>query len=100
MPNPRETPVPLQADTITTLPGGGIRTVVATVLVNGIPTPVQMQVVSLADADGVILDDFPAYNKSREILIELREIRRLIALALGVPDYTEGVGFERDGVRY
>jgi hypothetical protein len=80
-----EIPVPLQTDTITTAPGGGIRTITATVMINGIPTQVQMQVVALADPNGVLVDDHTAAHIQFATLRELREIKRLLALMAGVP---------------
>lgn len=79
---PPESPVPLQADTLSQLPGGGVRTVVAVVLVNGVPTPVQMQVVTIADANGVLLDA-PKDDLLREICNHLKDLKQLVANVTG-----------------
>jgi hypothetical protein len=81
---PNESPVPLQADTLSQLPGGGVRTIVAVVMVNGVPTPVQMQVVTVADQNGVLLDA-PRDDVLREMSNDLKDIRKLVAMLLGVP---------------
>lgn len=84
MPPQNELPVALQTETSAPLPGAGVRTIVATVMVGGVPTPVQMQVVSLSDGLGNIIDSFADYNWQKAMLFELREIRTLVSEALGV----------------
>jgi uncharacterized membrane-anchored protein len=54
MPN-NEQGVPIQTDQLTTVPGGPIRTVTVTVMVNGVATPMQMQVIAIADENGVLI---------------------------------------------
>lgn len=93
----QEQPVPLQTDTVSNLPGGGVRTVVATVLVNGVPTPVQMQVVAIADEDGVIFDSTPNPTL-QDIADSLRDIRRLLGLWLGVHAIQDGRNPGDDGM--
>jgi hypothetical protein len=82
----QEGQINLQADTLSTVPGGAMRTIIATMMVNGVLTPVQMQVVSLSDANGAILDGFQVYSTQLEDLrSEMRAIRVLLATWLGVP---------------
>lgn len=81
----RDNAVPLQTDTLSAVPGGGVRTITATVMLNGVATPVQMQVIALADGGGNIIDDFSNYNFAIQNLNELREIRKLLCQILGVP---------------
>ena len=85
MADTREQPVPLQTDTITQLPGAGVRTIIAQVMVNGVPTPVQMQVTSIADANGVILDNFAQQDLLNGIILELQGIRNVLCTAYGFP---------------
>lgn len=76
--------VTLQTDTLAPVPGGPVRTVLATVLINGVPTQVQMQAVVLCDASGAVQDFQHEMAWQDEMLAEMREIRRLIALFMGV----------------
>jgi hypothetical protein len=80
-----ELPVPLQTDTVSTLPGGGIRTITARVVVNGQLQDVQMQVVAIADANGVLFDA----NEDRQIQIailqEIRDLKRIMAYSAELP---------------
>lgn len=88
--NASEQPVPLQSDTVTTAPGG-VRAINAVVLVNGVPTLVQMQVVSLADANGRVLQDLSALTDPMEAVVdELRQIKRLLAIIAQVPETFAG----------
>lgn len=81
---PLDSPIPLQTDTLSTLPGGGIRTITAMVVINDQLTPVQMQVVCIADANGMIMDANHDAAWQEEMLTEMRELRRLVAMFLGV----------------
>jgi hypothetical protein len=56
------------------------RTIVATVLVNGVPTPVRMEVVALSDSN-----DIASSANQIAMLKELRAIRVLLAKYLGEP---------------
>ena len=85
-----EQPVPLQQDTLSTLPGGGIRTITATVMINDVPTQVQMQVVALADPSGALLAGSTNLDVLAAILDELREIKSALRLQAGVPDFMSG----------
>lgn len=76
---PNEQPIPLQVDNVSTLPGGGVRTLVATVLVAGVPTQVSMQVVVLADANGAMVDPRESPAWAVALLAELRAIKQLLA---------------------
>lgn len=88
MADTREQPVPLQTDTITQLPGAGVRTIIAQVLVNGVPTPVQMQVVAISDANGIIIDNFAQVSLLQAIVSELQQLRTIIATAYGFPTFS------------
>lgn len=87
-----EYPVQLQTDTIGTAPGGGIRTITATVMVNGVPTQVQMQVVAIADPAGVLIDDFATYNIQMQTLATLRRIEQLLSFQNGLPFFNHADG--------
>ena len=78
----QEQQVGLQQDALTTAPMG-VRTVVVTTMINGVPTPVQMQVVSIADSNGVLLEQ-QSFHVDRKILEELQQIRRMLCQLLGV----------------
>lgn len=89
MTQPQESPVQLQVDTVAPAPGssstgGGVRTIVMTVPVNGVPTQVQVQVVAMTDGQGNIVDTFAPDRYEMAILQELRELRKLISSFLGV----------------
>jgi hypothetical protein len=83
-----EQSIPLQTDTVSTLPGGGVRTVLATVLIGGVPTTVQMQVVSLADESGRLIDlrDLSALARLDELCSTLRRCETILAHVAGLPD--------------
>jgi hypothetical protein len=84
--NAPEQPVPLQSDTITPQPGGGVRAVTAYVLINGVPTPVQMQVIAVADAQGRVLNNLPdMYDPFEAVVSELRAIKQLLGQIAQVP---------------
>jgi hypothetical protein len=70
--------------------GAGVRTVSVVTMINGTPTTVQMQVVSIADEAGNIVRDFANYNMQLEMLQELRAIKRLIAQRYGM--FEPGIG--------
>ena len=83
MPLP-ESPVGLQSDNVA--PAGAVRTISALVLVNGVVTPVQMQVVVPADGTGSLLQEWGALTDPMQaVRSELREIRILLARQLGDP---------------
>lgn len=72
-----EAPIGVQADTLTT--AGQIRTITAYVSVGGVLTPVQMQVVVMADATGAPLQEWADILRPIHcILSELREMRMLL----------------------
>ena len=73
-----ETVVPIQGQI------AGSRTITVTTFVDGVPTPVQMQVVALSDANGIIIDPSPDRMWQRELLAEMRILRQLVAQFLGV----------------
>lgn len=66
--------------------GKAVRTIEVTTLIAGVPTVVEMQVVSIADEGGNIIKDFASYNLQLAQLAELRSIRRLHSLQLGAFD--------------
>ena len=92
MPN-IEAGVPVQADTLSTVPGGPIRTLTVTVPVNGVPTQVQMQVIAIADENGVILGQ---PDEPRQLLGDianiLKDIRVMVSKLSEMPftDNQEG----------
>ena len=71
--------VPLQTDTLSNVPGGAIRTITVTTLVNGVQTPVQMQVVCLADPNGVLLE---AREILLPVLVDISEILKDIRVMM------------------
>lgn len=81
---PQDQSIPLQTDTLSTVPGGGVRTIGLSVPIAGAATPVQQQVVSIADASGAILDQQAEQLWRAQVIDELREIRKLIALFMGI----------------
>ena len=88
----QEQAINLQADTLSTVPGGGIRTITVQMVVNGVQTPVQMQVVSMSDANGAILDGFQVYSQQlNDLRAEMRAIRLLLATWMGVPVVDVGI---------
>lgn len=68
--------------------GPGVRTVAVTTLIDGVPTVVQMQVLCIADEGGNIICDFASYNMQVAMLTELRAIRRLDAMRIGIFEAT------------
>lgn len=92
MPN-TEQGVPLQSDQLSTVPGGSIRTVTVTIPVNGVPTPVQMQVVSIADENGVILGQpYDPRASLGDMVNILKDIRVMVSKLSDMPfaDNQEG----------
>jgi hypothetical protein len=83
----RESPIALQADTLSTLPIG-VRTVVVKVPVNGVLTDMQVQVVAICDSAGNVLDSFTDRDIMADVCRELRGIRKLLAMQMGVPHAT------------
>ena len=75
-----ELPIPLQTDVLTTLPGGGVRTLTAIVGINGVPTSVQMQVVSIAGPNGELIDTFVPVMQLNDILNVMRDIKKLLLM--------------------
>ena len=67
------------SDDIIQLPTDGsgrkLRTIDVTTMVNGVATSVQMEVLSVADSSGNVIDDFADYKMNQAILRELRMIR-------------------------
>lgn len=85
----QEGQIPLQSDQLSLVAGGPIRTIIATIPINGIPTQVQMQVVAIANADGIFEDQQNPYiNQIQfEILTTLKDIRRIVAQLAGIPSF-------------
>ena len=79
----QDTQIPLQSDTLSTVPGGGVRTATVTVNIAGVPTQVQMQVVSLATPDGTVVDQFIALQTNVDILNVLRDIKSILLKTSG-----------------
>lgn len=85
-----EQPVGLQADTLST--PASVRMITAYVVVNGLLTPVQMQVIALADSTGAILSDLnDLTDPTLDVLAELREIRILISKLSGELPLVESI---------
>jgi hypothetical protein len=83
--------VNLQQDTLSNVSGGPIRTITAVTPINGVPTQVQMQVIAVADGNGVILGSQPDYTDLlRDNLAVLKDVRTLLSawLGLNVTDQT------------
>lgn len=80
-----ESGVSLQADSLSTVPGGPVRFIQMSMPISGQQTLVQAQVVAVTDANGVVLDWNGYSTQMNDILDELRELRKLIALWMGVP---------------
>lgn len=93
----RETPIQLQSDTLSNLPGGGVRTLTVNAIINGQPAAVQMQVVSIADANGVVMD-LSNYDPWSDVLHELKDIRRLLAYWMGIPAFEDHRGTGEAGM--
>jgi hypothetical protein len=64
-----------------------VRTLTVTTLINGVPTPVQMQVVGLADANGKAVSIFTDYTEPLANLIEIGE-RQVTLLKLLLQEFT------------
>jgi hypothetical protein len=77
--------VALQQDTLTNVSGGPIRTITAVVPINGVPTQVQMQVISIADANGVIVGAAPDNTQLLlDTLAVMKDVRTLLSAWLGL----------------
>lgn len=101
MANPPEAPVGLQADSIAPVPNGDIRTIAPSPSPGsaGVPVPMRQQVVCLADAAGNIFDPtlLATSEDVRNLIAEMRELRRAIHLQQGIPFFpvtssSEGTG--------
>jgi hypothetical protein len=100
MPN-IEQGVPLQTDQLSTVPGGSIRTVTVTVPINGVPTPVQMQVIAIADANGVIADNPPNMTGLFSDILDVLEDIRVAVFRLADMPFSDSANPSTDipGVR-
>ena len=82
----QEQGVALQTDQLQPVPGGGVRTVTVMVPINGVPTPMQMQVVCIADANGVIADaPYLPREVVSDIINVLKDIRVMLAKLSDTP---------------
>ena len=91
MPVPNDSPIGLQTDTITAAPAG-VRAVSAIVMINGVATPVLMQVVSLSDSSGVVLSDLAKlYDPFEGVIAELRAMKRLLCTIAQVPEMSDEI---------
>lgn len=77
--------VSLQQDQLSNVAGGPARTILTTVSINGVPTQVQMQVVSIADERGMLFEA-PVNNAVvlEDILAVLCDIRTLLSFRMGL----------------
>lgn len=83
----QEQGISVQSDTLAPVSGGPVRTILATVLINGVPTQVQMQVVALADERGIPFERPPAAALyDRKMLNVLYDIRALLCNFMGVSE--------------
>ena len=89
-----EAPVPVQTDTLTTNPVP-VRMLTVNAFINGVPTAVQMQVISIADENGVVVGQ--PYDP-RQLLMDtlnvLKDIRVMMSKLSDMPfvDSVEGRG--------
>ena len=82
-----ESGIPLQTDTVAPLPGDGVRTITATVpMGDGTRKTFQMQVVSIADEQGRIID-FQNRDLLSAILVESVAQTRLLAIIANIPQH-------------
>ena len=81
----QEQPIGLQADTLST--PASVRMVTAYVIVNGMLTPVQMQVVTISDGAGKILDFDQVTDPMLLVLAELQQMRSLLHVIAQVPQF-------------
>jgi hypothetical protein len=81
MPSGQELFVELPVDST----GKSVRTLQVTTLINNVPTVVNMEVMSVADADGNIILDIMTKTLQQQILDELRRIRVGIGKLCGDP---------------
>lgn len=80
-----EAPVPVQTDTLTTNPVP-VRMLTVNAVTNGVATPVQMQVISIADQHGVIFE--APYDPSPlllDIVNILKDIRVMMSKLADMP---------------
>jgi hypothetical protein len=79
-----ETPIPLLAPGATQ-PAGSARSITVMLNIPGLGlVPAQMQVVTMAGADGVTIDPSPDQAWQRAVLLELRSMRQMMAVYLGL----------------
>ena len=77
--------VSIQQDTLSPVAGGPVRTIQGTVLINGVPTTVQMQVVVFADQNGVLTAPPPDSTVVlTDLLAVMKDVRTLLSQWLGV----------------
>lgn len=83
--------VSLQADTLSTVPGGPIRTAGVFITVGGLQTQVQQQVVTLADKNGVLVGDqfepllASIADSQLRTLVLLADLRTMLGFFTGMP---------------
>lgn len=80
---PNESIAQLQLDG----PGKKVRTLEILTQIAGVSTVVECQVMALMGPDGEIIIDFATGQAQRDILAELRAIRKLLANVHGVTDF-------------
>ena len=79
-----EQPVAIQSDTLTTSPVP-VRMVTVNAIIGGVATPVQMQVVSVADSNGVLLDLAADDSTARHTVMILKDIRIMLSKLCEMP---------------
>ena len=68
--------------------GKKVRVLEVTTTINGVATTVEMQVISIADKAGNVIDDFAGYRFQVAMLAELQQIRALLGVAYGQASFT------------
>jgi hypothetical protein len=87
MNQPIDAPVALQQGNVQPVAGvgAGVRTILVTTLVNGAPTLVAMQAVSVADSEGHVLDFELNSNLLRALINEVRSSNTMLSVLSGLP---------------
>ncbi|MEI6598329.1 MAG: hypothetical protein WCL22_04730, partial [bacterium] len=71
--------------TLSTVPGGGIRTEQVIVNIQGIPTLVQQQVVTIAGPDGVMTDFEDIADRLNVIVGKLGQVLNVLCIIAQIP---------------
>lgn len=63
-----------------------LRNIACTVMINNVPTTVLMEVISISDSNGNVIDEFIDYNFNREMLSLMRSMYLLLCSIAGQVD--------------